>query len=55
LRLNEISATRDLDNADHIAVEIWDPLVGQTTAASFDSVTGHMESIRLFEAFSRKL
>jgi hypothetical protein len=55
LRLNRISATRDLDNADRIAVEIWDPLVGQTMAASFDSVAGHMGSIRLFEAFSRKL
>ena len=41
---------------DRIAVEIWDPLVGgQTMAASFDSVVGHMGSIRLFEAFSRKL
>jgi hypothetical protein len=40
---------------DRIAVEIWDPLVGQTRAAFFDSVAGHMGSIRLFEAFSRKL
>ena len=55
LRLNPISATRDLDNADRIAVEIWDPAVGQTTAASFDLVAGYMGSIRLFEAFSRKL
>jgi len=36
-------------------VEIWDPLVGQTMAASFDSVARHMGSIDLFEAFSRKL
>jgi len=40
---------------DRIVVEIWDPLVGQTMAASFDSGVGHMGSIRLFEAFSRKL
>jgi hypothetical protein len=40
---------------DRIAVEIWDLVVGQTRAAFFDSVPGHMGSIRLFEAFSRKL
>jgi hypothetical protein len=51
----EINATKDLDNVDRIAVEIWDPLVGQTRAAFFDSVAGHMGSIHLFEAFSRKL
>jgi hypothetical protein len=53
--LIEISATRDPDNADRIAVEIWDPLVGQTTAAFFDSVLGHMGSIRSLGAFCRKL
>jgi len=55
LKLIEINATKDLDNVDRIAVEIWDLLVGQTRAAFFDSLAGHMGSIHLFEAFSRKL